>query len=447
MKSRRAVAALLLLLLPVLAVVQVGAQQVSQKKDIAVFKLSYYQWNIPDSVLGGIDEELQGVFVNIGRFNVLGMTQRLEPGDLSQFTDKIKAYKEVRAEMPETVQMGREFFTQADFERLVGSFIVVVPSVASYVLEVKDSGEFHVSVKTSFSFINVEEGRTFAQTFVETEGTEKSPDGAARSALDGIAMLLTYEIRKIPEFQLKTGVLEVKGSEVVLELGRDMGIKVGDEYVLVSSRVLDSGKTLTSETGLLVIKEVSDEVSVGKVLYAHPRPEEGDQLREFPLRGVETTPYLHVASGVLFDRSITAMAGLRNSVSRGFYGFRPIFGLEVPFITNIAAAIPVNLYLGGEYMVHLGRLAVTPMASFAVGGAYLWYLGDSASEDEKFWFTHAGGKANVSISYLFNKKLKLTADLGYMLMFSFIPTKVFANDLFFPDYDGIFVGAGLTIKL
>jgi hypothetical protein len=443
MKSRRAIAILLL----VLAIAPLAvAQQVSEKKDIAVFKLSYYQWDIPDSVLGGIDEELKGVFVNIGRFNVLGMTQRLEPGDLNAFIDKIKAYKEVRAEMPETVQMGHDFFTQADFERLVGSFIVVVPSVASYVLEVENSGEFHVTVKTSFSFVNVEEGKTFAQAFVETEGTEKSPDGAARSALDGIAMRLTYEIRKIPEFQLKTGVLEVKGSEVILELGRDMGIKVGDEYVLVASRVLASGKTLSSETGLLVIKEVSDEVSVGKLLYAHPRPEEGDQLREVPLLGLETTPYLHMAVGLLYDRPFTAMAGLRQSISRGFYGFRPIFALEVPFIFDFLGAVPVNLYLGGEYMLHLGRLSVAPMASLGIGGAYVWYLGDSATDEEKFAFTHFGAKANLSIAYLLNKKIRFTADVGYMNMFSFVPLKI-VNDIFFADYDGVFVGAGLTIKL
>jgi hypothetical protein len=443
MKSRRVVAALLLLAMAPLTF----AQQVSQKKDLAVFRLSYYQWDIPDSVLGGIDEELKGVFVNIGRFNVLGMSQRLEPGDLNEFIDTIKEFKEQRAEIPDAVQMGREFFTQADFERLVGSFIVVVPSVASYVLEAKASGEFHVSVKTSFSFVNVEQGTTFAQAFVETEGTAKSPDGAAREALDGIAMQLTYEIRKIPEFQLRTGVLEVRGREVILELGRDMGIKVGDEYALVSSRVLESGKTLTSENGLLVIKKVSDEVSVGQVLYARPRPQEGDQLHEVPLLGVETTPYLHVASGLVYDPGkITGMAGIRGSVSRGFYGFRPIFALEVPFITNIIAAIPLNLYLGGEYMMYLGRLSVAPMAALGIGGAYLWYLEGSATEDQKFAFTNFGFKANVAISYLFNNKMKFTADVGYLNMFSFVPLK-YVNDVFFPDYDGLFIGAGLTIKL
>jgi hypothetical protein len=265
--------------------------------------------------------------------------------------------------------------------------------------------------------------------------------------MDGIASRLTYEVRKIPEFQLKTGVLEVRGSEVVLELGRDMGIKAGDEYALVSSRVLESGRTLTSETGLLVIKEVGDEVSVGRVLYAHPRPQEGDQLREVPLLGLETTPYLHMASGLLTDRGLTALAGFRGSWARGFYNLRPIFGLEVPFIANIAAALPINLYGGIEYLMYFGRLSIAPMIAGGLGFAYLWYLGESVTEDQKFWLTHGGGQANLTVSYLFNKKTKLTVDIGYLLWFSFIPTKVFASELFFPSYDGLFVGAGLTIKL
>ena len=445
MKSRRVIAILLLVLLLV-AVPLAVAQQVSQKKDIAVFKLSYYQWDIPDSVLGGIDEEIRGVFVNIGRFNVLGMTQRLEPGDLAGFIAKIKAYKEERVEMPEAVQMGREFFTQADFDRLVGSFIVVVPAVANYVLEVEKDGEFHVALKTSFSFINVEKGTTFAQAFVDTDGTEKSPDAAAKSAIDAIPFQLTYEVRKIPEFQLKTGVLEVQGSEVILELGRDMGIKVGDEFVLVASRVLQSGKTLTTENGLLVIKEVSDEVSVGKVLYAKPKPQEGDQLREFPLLGVETTPYLHVASGLLFDRPMTALIGLKQSVSRGFYGVRPVFGLEVPLIANLLAGIPLNLYGGVEYMMYLGRLSVAPMAAAGIGGAYLWYA--DVPKDEKFALTYVGGQVGLTVSYLFSKKFRLALDAGYLLWFSLVPTKYFFEaEYLFPDYDGLFVGAGLTIKL
>lgn len=444
MKKKLSVIVLfILVILPFLA-----AQQVSEKKDIAVFKLSYYHWNIPNTVLGGIDEEIKGVFVNIGRFNVLGMTQRLEPGDLNEFIDKVKQFKEEKVEISEEVQMGQDFFTKADFDRLVGSFIVVVPSVASYVLEPKE-GEFKANLKTSFNFINVEQGRTFAQAFVETQGSDPNPDSAAKAALDGIAMRLTFEIRKIPEFQLKTGVLEVHGSELILELGRDMGITVGDEFLIVSTRVLDSGKTYTTENGLLVIKEVSDEVSVGKIIYARPRPEVGDQLRELARLGLDTTPYLHVASALLqHDRTspITVLAGLRQSISRGFFNFRPFAGIEVPFIANILAAIPLNLYVGGEYDLYLGRLQLVPMAALGVGGAYLWYLKDVPDED-KFAFTHVGGMANVSLTYLFNKNFRFVLEGGYLHWFSLVPLKYFfQGDYLFQDYDGLFAGAGITIK-
>ena len=103
---------------------------------------------------------------------------------------------------------------------------------------------------------------------------------AIKEALDAIPMQLTFEVRKIPEFQLKTGIIEVRGSEIIIELGRDLGLKTGDEYVIVSSEILQAGRALSREQGLVVIKEVSDEVSVAKIIYARPRPQIGDQLQE-----------------------------------------------------------------------------------------------------------------------------------------------------------------------
>jgi hypothetical protein len=423
------------------------AQEVSEKKDIAVFRLSYYQWDIPDSVLGGIDEEIRGVFINIGRFTVIGMTQRLEPGDVNGFIDRIKQYKEQRVEIPEEVQMGREFFTQADFERLVGSFIVVVPSVANYLLVREDDGDFNCKIKTSFTFLNVEEGTAFAQAFVETEGTEDNPESAIREALDGIAAQLTFEIRKIPAFQLKTGVLEVRGSELILELGQDMGIKVGDEFLLIGTRILESGKSYTSDYGLIVIKEVSDEVSVGKIIYSRPRPEVGDQLKELPRFGMDAVPYVQYAVGLLLDTPGTALVGSRFVASRGFYSFRPFAALEVPLRANFLAALPVNLYVGGEYNLYLGRLQLVPSAAVGIGGAYLWYLKYAGvEEDKRFLFTHLGGKAGVGLNYLFTKNLRFSVEVGYMAMFSLVPDRA-ADVIGFPSYDGVYLGIGLNIKL
>jgi hypothetical protein len=343
--------------------------------------------------------------------------------------------------------MGKEFFTQADFDRLVGSFIVVVPTVANYVVARLDTEEYQVNVKTSFTFINVEEGRTFAQAFVDTEGKDTNKDLAIKDALDAIPMQLTYEIRKIPEFQLKTGVIEVRGSEIIIELGRNLGLKQGDEYVIVSSEILESGRAMNREQGLVVIKEVSDEVSVAKIIYATPRPQIGDQLQEVPRFGMDTTPYFHYARGALYDKDQTILVGARQALSRGFYGFRPIAGIEVPLIANIAAALPVNVYVGGEYDLYFGRFQLVPMAGFGVGMAYLWYLKYAdVPEDDRFFFTHVGGLAGVTANYLFKDNLRFSVELGYTNWFSLIPLKVFTDDLTFPDYDGIYVGAGITIK-
>ena len=424
----------------------VSAQVVSERKEIAVFKLSYYRYDIPNAVLGGIDEEIRSVFINLGRFDVVGLTQRLEEGDLNEFIDKIKLYKQEQVEIPEEVQMGKEFFTKADFDRLTGSFIVVVPTVANYVVAPLDTGEYEVNIKTSFSFVNVEEGRTFAQAFVDTEGKDTNQDVAIKDALDAIPAQLTFEIRKIPEFQLKTGVIEVRGTELVIELGRDLGLKPGDEYVIVSSEILQSGRALSREQGLVVIKEVSDEVSVAKIIYARPRPQIGDQLQEVPRFGMDTTPYFHYATGVIFDRESTMFVGARQAISRGFFGFRPIVVVEVPLIANIAAAIPVNTYIGGEYNIYFGRFQIVPMVATGPGFAYLWYLRNQPEED-RFAFTYWGAMAGVNINYLFSKNFRFSVEAGYKFWYSFVPTKyIYDSEFLFPDYDGIYVGAGVTWK-
>ncbi len=425
----------------------VTAQVVSERKEIAVFKLSYYSYEIPNAVLGGIDEEIRSVFINLGRFDVVGLTQRLEEGDLNEFIDKIKMYKEQQVEIPEEVQMGKEFFTKADFDKLTGSFIVVVPAVANYVVAHLDSGEYQVKIKTSFSFVNVEEGRTFAQAFVDTEGKDENRDLAIKAALDAIPMQLTFEIRKIPEFQLKTGVIEVRGTEIIIELGRDLGLKPGDEYVIVSSEILQSGRAFSHEQGLVVIKEVSDEVSVAKIIYAQPRPQIGDQLEEIPRLGMDTTPYVHFAKGLVYDRNSTIVIGARQALSRGFFNFRPFAGVEVPLIANILFGIPVNLYVGGEYNLYFGRFQIVPRAAFGTGGAYLWYR--DVPDEDKFVWTYVGGNAGIAVNYLFQKNYRFSIEAGYLHWFSLVPLKdvyILDGKFLFPDYDGLFLGAGVTIK-
>ena len=442
----KALQGILLIFCLVLLTLPLFGQVVSKKQEIAVFSLGYYKSNIPADVVGNIDEEIKGVFINIGRFDVLGMTQRLESEDVNVFIDNIKAFKEENVEIPEEVQMGKEFFTAADLNRLIGSFIVVIPSVTSYSREQLDNGKYRAAVKTTFTFLNVETAKAFAHATVETEARDESLSKAVRAAINRIPLQLTYEIRKIAEFQLRTGILEVSGSEIIMELGRDLGIKKGDEFVIVTSRVLDSGKTLTQEKGLVIIKEISEEVSIGKIIYAKGGARVGEQLKEVPRLGFETAPYVHVVRDTELKSEPIVIIGLRQTVLRGFYDFRPIVGLEVPLIPNIIWGIPFNLYIGGEWNNYLGRWQITPMAAVGMGAAYLWYLPDDA-KDYAFIFTHLGGEAQLTISYLVNKSIKFVFEGGYMHWFSMDPTGVFFDEpLLFHSYKGLFAGGGISIK-
>ena len=70
--AKKCKAALLIVLVLTIGTT-VFSQEISEKQDLAVFKLSYYDYDIPRGALGSIDEELKAVFINIGRFRVIGM--------------------------------------------------------------------------------------------------------------------------------------------------------------------------------------------------------------------------------------------------------------------------------------------------------------------------------------------------------------------------------------
>jgi hypothetical protein len=408
-------------------------QQISKKKDIAVFNLSYYRWRIPAAVLGSIDDQIRSVFVNLGRFNVIGLTYRLAAEDVNDFIEKIKQFKSENAVVPEKVQMGQEYFTQEDMNRLIGSFIVVIPSVTDYAEDRTKEGGYTVSIRTSFTFINVETITTVAQFLVETTGADKKRDAAVKSAVDDIPDRLTFEIRKLPEFQLKTGILEVHGGEAILEFGRNMGITVGDEYQVMTARVLSSGRQVTGEKGLLMVREVDEEVSYATILYSNGTLETGDQLKEVPRFGTDSTPFARAI--VLGADSIFGfppfLVGVRQTLSRGFYSFRPFIEVELPLnLLFLSNGLPLNISLGVEYNLYLGRLQLAPWLAGGVG------IDVPLSQDQSLQYTYLGGSLGIGASYLFSADMKVTIQAGYSLW----------RGSSGPSYGGVFVGGGLTIK-
>lgn len=434
MKARYLVLVVSLLLI---AAFGLSAQEISEKRDIAVFSLNYTDWQIPSGALGLVDQSIQNVFVGLGRFNIYGMTYRLQAGDIQSFIEKVKEYKQENVEIPEEVRLGEATFTEADFNKLVGSFIVVIPVMSYYDVQQDDNGDYQADIQTSFSFINIEEGTAMASFQIDTSGSGDSAKEAVKGAVDGIPMQLQFELRSVPAFQLKTGIIDRFGGDYIIEFGRNMGVRMGDEYAIVENRVLSSGRQISDETGLLVIKDVDNEVSTAQAIYSDGKPNIGDQLREIPRYGFDLTGYVQYLQSPDSDEEIVAVAGLRTVGSRGFFSVRPVAGVEIPLGDVFAIWFPVNTYIGAEANWRFGRFTLNPSA--VVGAGFLVPI----TGDEEFeYFSSIGGTAQVEASYLFGRDLKIFANAGFTIYKAMLLPEVNPN-----DYYGLVFGAGACWKL
>jgi len=444
-----------MLLASLLCTMSVTAQQaeISKKQDVAVFALGYYGYNIPLEVLANVDAEIQGVFVNLGRFNVLGQTERFSSKDVQDFINLIQTAKQNNTPLPDEVKFGDVQLTEGLLKKLYGAFVVVIPTIVDFKVE-KPNNEYQARIKTSVAFLNVAEGTTIGMANIETTGTSKETQTkAVAEAINAIPVQLTYEVRKIPAFTLRTQVLQADAFEAKIQFGTDMGVVVGDEYVVVKRSTI-GGLVDEREDGLLVVKDVGPQISTAAVRYAGPTLKEGAQLREVPRLGVDAEPYLYymkyfgnVDGWELGTQDTTptkgALAiGAKFAVSRGFYDVRPIVGVQLNFDT--ALWLPVIAYAGVEYNIYLRRFALTGTAAFAgASNAIVRILEENLSESDDPWFTHYGIKLNAGASYLISRDMRIFANVGLDYLLGL------AHSLGgpFQSYGGYGIAAGVAFKL
>ncbi|NLJ46229.1 MAG: hypothetical protein GX430_06685 [Treponema sp.] len=448
---RKVIAALLL---AALALAPLAAQpKVSEKQEVAIFAMGYYGFNIPREALGSIDLEIQKVFLDLGRFTVIGYAQRFSSTDVQAFVDILKKAKETNFVLPEKYQFGEAFLTAADFEKLLGAFQVAIPVVVSFDSAYSNkNGRWETNIKTSVSFVDAGTGTLTGIADVQTSGTDKSSQLASiQGAIGAIPMELQYKIRSIPAFTLNTRVLAASGKEIKLQLGTNMGIKKGDEYsIIVASQV--AGFRDEREQGLVLIKDVGPEVSTGLVLYSSVKPGPDTQLKEIPRRGVDAAPYLHLAQGSLLrvigdepeEDGTNIIVGLRMPLSRGFFDVRPYAAVQMPVngIRTILSFvfIPVNVLVGAEYNLYMGRLAITPYAGIGTSFIYITEaLSGSTYDTSDMLFPHFGVQAYLNMSYLFNRNTKLFAEAGFEYWLAL--TQLYSN------YGGVSFGGGVSFKL
>jgi hypothetical protein len=431
------------------------APTVSEKKDVAIFALGYYGWAIPLETLGSIDQEIQKVFVDLGRFNIIGVTQRLSSGGVDAFIDTLKKAKEANFVVPDKYQFGEATLTEAEFNKLLGAFIVAVPVVSEFnSFYNKKKGQWETDIKTNITFIDVGAGGTvLGISEVNSSGTDKANQNKSiSSAIEGIPMQLQFEVRKVPAFQINTRVLAVSGSEIKLQLGQNMGIKKGDEYSVIVGGTVEGFKD-TREAGLVAIKDVGAEVSTGQVLYSSVQMTKDVQLQEIPRLGVDIEPYLHVVNGTMLnvpldprtDTGSNIIAGIRVPISRGFYGMRPFGSVQVPIngIRNFLTAfmIPIDVSFGAEYRMNVGRLSLTPYG--AVGASYIYVseaISGASTNTKDTFIPHIGAQAYLNASYLATRDMRIFVEAGGEYWLSLV------TDLY-TSYGGYSLGAGVSFKL
>lgn len=458
---------IVLVLAAVFAAMPVSAQELSEKKDIAIFALNYYGAPVTSGgggevslrsnsrtgevsitirgsgnqqtdaifqqAIGAIDSRIRQVFVNLGRFNVIGLPQRLQDSDIAAFIDVIKAQKESNVDIPEEVRFGQVAFTEADFNRLVGAFYVIVPVVTSYNQELDDAGYYNTTIETSISVIDVAAYKTIAVFSLETTGSDESAFESMRDAVDSIPGQLDFNVRNTPAFQIKTGVIDIVDGDIYLEFGRNMGLLPGENYRIMRYTER-AGRQSEQPIALLLIKEVDETFSVAQVIYADQAISIGDQANEFPTIGATIEPYFN--AGLLsFGVSETIFyAGLRSAVTRGFYGFRPAFNVEVIFGVDeedFADGILVSTLLGGEFNLHLGRLR--PHLAFGIGPTtWIW-----AQDFEQTVLSHISVNAKARVGYLVSDTFEVFVEGGFNYSLSV--------QSYFPSIGGVVIGGGVAI--
>lgn len=418
--------------------------QVSEKKEIAIFALGTYGWDIPRETLGSIDMDIQRVFLDLGRFTIFGMEKRFAASSVQEFMDVLKKLKESTFVLPEKYQFGEEFLTEADFNKLVGAFIIAVPVVTNYDSQFVDGKEWQTNIKTNVSFIDVSSGTMIGLANVETYGSSRETQyKSVQDAIAGIPMQLQFEIRSISAFQNQTRVLASGFGGVDLQLGKDMGIKVGDEYAIIQSDTLE-GIVDEREVGLILIKDVGTARSKGTILYSKVPVEKDTALREIPRLGVDLVPYVHTYTYLDDYRGKALVLGARAELTRGFYDLKPYTAIQA--IVDFDMLVPINAIAGMQYSMYLRRLELGGRAGFAGStNIIVRWLQDELATDDDDWFTHYGVSAGAYLSWLLTRDMKVVVEAQFDYMLGLLDGSGWGEA--FDSYGGIQLGAGVAFKL
>lgn len=422
-----------------------GAQTLSEKQDITIFPLSYFGPKATGSVAATVDARIKEVFVNLGRFNVLGLDLRLDAVNIEDFVRRIREIKEASTTLPAAVRFGEVIFTEADFNKLVGSFFVVIPQVTNFTVETTGRGNWRASVFASITILRGSDLSAVKVINLELTSTAETQGEATSDAINQLPTQLTFEIRKMDEFAIKSGIIGQERGQYLIELGKNMGILPGDEYRILR-RTTVAGFENVEEKGILLITDVQNEFS--RAIALDGTPVLGDPIKEVA-RLMDADVYFAAGKAVVGNNGNNIyLLGLKASGIRGLgLSPRPYVAVEVPLGLDMGFLgfffVPANVFAGVEFPVYMGRLEIKPGAAL---GAGLMYPLDAVGEEGAEYLTHYGARAELEANLLFGNDLRIGATAGAQAMIGATSFAAFSQS-YFGTYVLPWVSVNVVLKL
>jgi hypothetical protein len=403
-----------------IATASLGAQaEASKRREVTILSVADPRGLMNPFYAEKLRDFLQASMEKIGRFSVKTFQMADRGLTLDRFVARVKELRFEKMEMAEEVRFGEQLFTRADYERMTGAFLILIPELQELRLVTNDKKDrFELFVRLRLVFLRGEDlevaGRAELATKDEkdTEFVE-SQDEAFRQAAAAMMASLESQVRQVPEFLLRSTVLETRGPELVMELGSDMGLRVGDEYALTPS-----GKGRWEgfgREGLVMVTEVRPEASKAVVFYGQPGI--GDALTEvfrpdneygfLATFGRRTLMKPLSGADSVYNEGTCGSFAVKIVSTRGYAAIRPYSKVSFPIYDysmysyvpdpwEYAFGVDYNLFLG-RFQASAGAELAFALLSINFGGGPGWIT----------WVPYGGGGATLALSYLVSRDLKV----------------------------------------
>lgn len=436
--------------------------EVSKKQDISITPVFT---DVPkDELQPGVDiayfdAQLSQVFLDMKRFNVIGYGFKFDNFEsIDAFIQKVREAKEKQAlkdEKYRDADLGVIIIPAEEMAKLAGSFFITIPSMTSirfdrykvtnrasdkeiksrkdifYITEVNLKGEKvrvavyekeikRVRANIIIRFIDAD-GQLLEQFRREATGTGDDYPTAYKSVVNNSLSGLSGFLRAMPQFKLKSVVLATGGGNIRAELGADIGVRPGYEWIVKREAQADLGFSSANDTGLVRVNLVNPTNFLGTVIFGAPQV--GDQLIEAPMSGARFVPFLDIYAFLLSsaggDLVIMPTFGISFEGEIGYNGLGELrMGYGIPLGLNLATgsfAIPLFAEIGGGTESYLGMFSFQLGATVGFGGIFRVYADTDLDSDILQADVYIKPKAALNIQFSQGFKIRLGAGLyaGY----------------------------------